>query len=439
MSFESLKLPKTLLTALEEAGLTTPLPLQSKVIPRILGGQEIICIAAEGTGKTTALLVGTITRLKSAVEEAPRALILVSDKERVAKLVEHFQQLGNRSGLRVLGVHAGGGIEGQRETIADGLDVIIGTPDRVLALYLKSGLNMNRLQQFILDDAEAIIKQGLQAQVHQLTLSLPKCQRIVFTEVYHDKLERLTSSYMKLPNMVEVDIEPLHKVATIPQLLYQVPNYKTKQNLLNLLMSEEETYKKVVVFVNTKVTAQNLYKSVSKRFIGEVSLLKPPIYKEQGFVTIEDFKKSKTSRILFVANEIEQFLDLNGVSHLFHFDLPEDKALVINRIEAPQFDNSTIPVSITFSTDIELVIVKKIEHSTGNKMQIEPLPAHLIVEGTRKKKGDADEKPEKSPDRAQGAFHEKKADNDKDYNWGWKEKNKLFGKKYNAPKKRTNN
>ncbi len=420
---------------MQDLGYTQALPLQTKVLPRIMGGQQIICIGHEDSGKTTTIALGVIMRLKFAFETAPRALILVPDRERVLEQVQRFEELGKNTGIRVLGVFAGVGLEGQRETIEEGVDVIIGTPDRVLALYLKSGLNLNRLQQFILDDAELIVKQGLQSSVHQITLSLSKCQKMVFSVVMHEKLERL-SNFIDFPVIVEIEPETNVQVVTIPQVLYQVPNYKTKQNLLNLMLSDASEYPKVIVFVNTKLTARNLYKSIDRRLSGEVALLKPPTYEEQGYKTVEEFKKAKNSRILVVANEIEQFLDLNGIPFLFHFDLPADIDLYVNRTDEKHYVKNSGALSITYATDIELIIVKKIEHATGQKMQVEPLPLGLIIEGSRKKKPKKEDETgeEKSSDSSQGAFHEKKASNAKDYNMGWKEKQKLYGKKYSSKK-----
>ncbi len=436
VSLDKLKLSKQLLAALKETGLTDALPLQAKVIPRINGGQGVVCIAPEGSGKSTSIILSVLNRLKFPFEEVPRALILVPDRDKATLLLEKFEEFNAKSALRIISVYAGAGIEGQREIISEGVDIVIGTPDRVLALYLKSGLNINKLQHFILDDAELIVKQGLQTQVHQITLSLPKCQHLVFSEVYHEKLERMIA-YIENPVLVEFEPEPETILETIPQLLYQVPNYKTKQNLLNLLISESDTYRKVLVFVKTRLTCQNLFKSMERRFPGEVAILKPLVYEHQGFKSVEEFKKSAKCRVLLIANEIEQFINYTDIQFILHFDISTDTEQFIERVKISNFKD-TPPVSITFSTDIELVTIRKIEVSTGNKMILQPLPAGLVIQGDRKKKVEtADSKGfEKSADPNQGAYHEKKAANAKDYNWGWKEKNKLFGKKYKRSNKK---
>ncbi len=421
---------------MQEAGFSNPLPLQSKVISRILGGQELICVGPEGSGKTTSLVLAVLMRLKFSFEEAPRTLILVPDKEKVQALAACFHRFGERTGIRVVGLYAGAGMEGQKEALAEGVDVVIGTPDRVLAIYLKSALNLNRLQQFILDDAEGIVKQGFQSAVHQIAASLPKCQRMIFSELWHEKLERLGKAFLLFPQLVEVETELDPKIYTIPLYVYQVPNYKTKQRLLLKLLEDKEAYRKLILFANTKLTTQNVHKALEKRFPGESALLKP-MYDHQGVKTVEEFKKSAKFRVLLIANELEQFMDVGNIPHLLHLDLPLEPGLFIQHVTHTSHP-TTPSVSLVFATDIELALVKKIEAATGQKMHVLPLPDDFPLEETpkrsRKETGTDEQELPKSAVSNQGAFHEKKAKNAKDYNWGWKEKNKLFGKKYKNPK-----
>lgn len=347
-------------------------------------------------------------------------------------MAELFEAFSAKMGIRVTALYPGAGMEGQKEALAEGTDIVVGTPDRILAIYLKSGLNLNKLQQFIIDDADGIIKQGYQSPIHQLALSLPKCQRIVFSEVFHDKLERLTGAFQTNPQLIESDAMAADAIQTVPLLLYKTLNYKTKQNLLNLLMQEEETYHKVIVFANTRLTCQNLFKSLNKRFPGAIAMLKPSV-NTTGFQTVQDFREAAKSRILLWPNELEQIADFSKIDHIIHFDLADDISFFVTRVQS----NSPSLTSVTFATDIELSIVSKIEHTIGKKMELQSLPMDLIVEGNRKKKNiEEEERLEQAPKNGQGAFHEKKASNAKDYNWGWKEKNKLFGKKYKKHNKK---
>ena len=118
---------------------------------------------------------------------------------------------------------------------------------------------------FIVDDAEQIVKQGLQLPVAELANSITRCQHLIFTSVIHDKLSKMIGPFMKNPAIVEVEELGENKLDTIPQLLYHIPNFGTKLNLLNLYMQDEELFTKTIVFVNTRQTAEKVYKSLHSR------------------------------------------------------------------------------------------------------------------------------------------------------------------------------
>jgi ATP-dependent RNA helicase RhlE len=438
VSLDILKLNKQLLTAMAEAGYEAPKEIQSKTMSRIIGGQDIIAVGPEGCGKTTTMVLAVLMKLKYA-QDPPRALILVPDKESVLSLVEKFKKFSKNTDLRIIGIHAGVGMESQREDLAEGVDIIIGTPDRILTLYQKSGLNLSKIQMFILDDAELSIKQGFHTPVSQIGESLPKCQHLVFTEVVHEKLLRLTKPILNYPVLIEVSELAKGNIETIDQVLFQVPNYKSKQNLLNLMMSDAEEFNKVIVFVNTKITAETLYKSLSRRIMGQVAVLNAMESEEMemGVDSIKDFKDSTDLRVLIIANEGLGKVETGGIPFLIHFDVPMEIDLFISRIEKKVTDEPEEMLGITFATDIELSLVRKIEKEIGQKIPVDDLPPGVIIEGDRKKKvnEDPDKNPEQETTRG-AAFHEKKESNSRDQkNYKFKDRLKLFGKKNRRNKK----
>jgi ATP-dependent RNA helicase RhlE len=438
VSLDILKLNKQLLTAMAEAGYEAPKEIQSKTMSRIIGGQDIIAVGPEGCGKTTTMVLAVLMKLKYA-QDPPRALILVPDKESVLSLVEKFKKFSKNTDLRIIGIHAGVGMESQREDLAEGVDIIIGTPDRILTLYQKSGLNLSKIQMFILDDAELSIKQGFHTPVSQIGESLPKCQHLVFTEVVHEKLLRLTKPILNYPVLIEVSELAKGNIETIDQVLFQVPNYKSKQNLLNLMMSDAEEFSKVIVFVNTKITAETLYKSLSRRIMGQVAVLNAMESEEMemGVDSIKDFKDSTDLRVLIIANEGLGKVETDGIPFLIHFDVPMEIDLFIRRIEKKGADEPEETLGITFATDIELSLVRKIEKEIGQKIPVDDLPPGVIIEGDRKKKvnEDPDKNPEQETTRG-AAFHEKKESNSRDQkNYKFKDRLKLFGKKNRRNKK----
>lgn len=416
MSLDKLKLSKPLVAAMTDAGFLTPKEIQTRTMSRILGGQDVIAVGPEGSGKTTTYVLATLMKLKYAFEEAPRALILVPDVEHVDHVLEQFKLLNRNSTFRILGIDSRGTVETQMNEITDGCDIIVAVPDRARALYLKLALNTNKIQLFIVDNAELIVKKGLQLPVVELANSAYKSQHVVFTEVMHDKLNHMIAPFMKdSAATIEVDEIGEKQAEVYQQMLYQVPNFRTKLNLLTLLLNDAEIFEKVVVFVNTRLTAQTVYKNFNQYKEGEISIYRSLFFDDKGYDDIEDFKNNAEARVLIVANENLGELNIEGIPFIFHFELPEHKETLIQRIVKHGHEEV---VAITFSNDIELIEVKKIEQAIGQKLEVMELPENLkIVDAAdkpKKKKGAAEE--DESADRG-AAFHEKKASNLKNYNY----------------------
>lgn len=405
-----------------EAGFLRPKDIQLKAMSRILGGQDIIAAGPEGSGKTTAYVLGVLMRLKYGFEEAPRALILVPDKERIEEVVGKFELLNRNNTIRIVPLYPDGNMDAQINAVTDGSDIVIATPDRARAVYLKLGLNLNKIIMFIVDDAAEIIKKGMQLPVAELARSITRCQHLVFTEVVHDKLHLLIDQFMKQPALLEVSELAEQRLETIEQILYHVPDYKTKLNLLNLLMEDEEVFNKVIVFVNTRLTAEKVFKSVFRKFDKQVSVYKPVFFDHPGFDRIEDFKKADDTRILVVADDLKESIDLSGIPFILHLEIPAEKETFISRIVKETDDADKLAIS--FSTDIELVTVKKIEQAIGQVIPVIELPAGLIIakEVSKEKMKSKAPKDEKLTG---AAFHEKKESNNKDYNYSSREKAKM--------------
>jgi len=414
VSLDKLKLSKPLVAAMTDAGFLTPKEIQAKTMSRILGGQDVIAVGPEGVGKTTTYVLATLMKLKYAFEEAPRALILVPDAEHVDHVLEQFKLLNRNKTFRILGIDSRGAVDTQMNEITDGCDIIVAVPDRARALYLKLALNTNKIQLFIVDNAELIVKKGLQLPVVELANSAYKAQHVVFTEVMHEKLNLMISPFMKeSTTTIEVDEIGAQQAEVYQQMLYQVPNFRTKLNLLTLLMNDTEFFDKAVVFVNTRLTAQTVYKNFNHTNDEEYSIYRSLFFDDKGYDDIEDFKSNPKSRVLIVANENLGDLDIYGIPFIIHLELPEQKETLIQRI-VKRGDEEV--VAITFSTDIELIEVKKIEQAIGQRMEVMELPEDLkIVDPTakpKKKKAEEEDQSERG-----AAFHEKKASNLKNYNY----------------------
>lgn len=198
------KLNKKLFAALEAAGLSEPNALQTTCFSKINSGADLIAIAPEDSGRSTLITIVAAHRLQRAIEDAPRALVLVSSMERAKEMASLFETLTKDTDLRVECAYEEGDIDDQNEAIYAGTDLVIGTPKRLLEIYFSKNMNINKLKLFVIDDAEQMIKKSWQGQIDRLGLSLPKCQHLVFTEQYDEKVEKLIHKFMVAPNVVDL-------------------------------------------------------------------------------------------------------------------------------------------------------------------------------------------------------------------------------------------
>ena len=195
--------------ALIEANLVEANDLQEDTFSAIKSGADCVIIAEQGSGKTTTIVLNVIQKLEKSSGESTRALILVEDKEKVLEMKQLFELYGNYTDLRVLGVHEKGNIDFDKNAISEGLDVLIGTPNRVNAMFASAGFNINTIKIFVVDDADRLFSNRMDAVVQRLFSSIEKTQRIFFASRLTEKVEVLADKVMIEPLFFEDDDENL--------------------------------------------------------------------------------------------------------------------------------------------------------------------------------------------------------------------------------------
>jgi len=202
MSFKKLNIP--LKESLDRLGYTTPTPFQANILPKVKGGADVFGIAPKGSGKTTAMIINTMQKLKSeAVDDSPRALIFVKDKKAAINLENEFKTFTRGTDLRIYTVYDEQGIDHQKDDIYYGVDIIIATPKRLNKLYHINGVHLGELQLLIVEDAEFLAANSLHADIVRLTESISKCQYLIFADKYYPKFDRFKSSYMSNSQLIE--------------------------------------------------------------------------------------------------------------------------------------------------------------------------------------------------------------------------------------------
>ncbi len=375
--FDQTKISKALISRMSQLGYHQTKELQAHALNRIIGGQDLIAIAPGPSGKTTTYILGLLTRIKQGSGDAPKALILVPNKEKVLDILAQFEKINKNHSIRIVGIHNDDPIDQQVYELTDGVDIVVAIPTRARAIYLKLGLNTNKINHLILDDADELVKQGMQLQVTELAQSIQKAQVLVFTNVYHDRLEKMIAPLMKNPAILEFAEEHELKIATRTQLRYHLPNFRTKLNLLHHLLQDAEVFDKVVLFVQTAHTAETILKDLFNGKSNEVFLYKPRFFDLPNFESLAAFKYSPTARILIISDEVEEDFDLSGIPFIFHVELPKNIDHYIQRVLATE---QAEDISILLTTDLELTTLRAVELKIGQKMELMDLPEDLFID-----------------------------------------------------------
>ena len=201
------KINTNLQKALLENGLSEANKVQQETFSTIKSGADAVVIAPKGAGKSTTIIINVIQRMEKSMGESTRALIIVENKERVLEMEEMFLKYANYHDLSILGVHDKGDVDYDKNIISLGLDVLIGTPNRVNALFASAGFNISTVKMFVVDDADILFRNRMDAVIHRLSNSIDKTQRLFFTTDLTERVESLADKIMIEPLFFDVEEE----------------------------------------------------------------------------------------------------------------------------------------------------------------------------------------------------------------------------------------
>lgn len=329
-SFDSLKINKAQLKALNDLGFNTPTPIQVRALPAIMSGNDVVGLAQTGTGKTFAYLLPILKQLQYSDQIQPRVLILVPTRELVAQVVEAAKQLTNYQSVRIDGVFGGVNINNQRQMISEGLDILVATPGRLFDLAVSGVLRLSSIQKLVIDEVDEMLFIGFRPQLLNILDILPKKrQSIMFSATLTEDVEQVIKSFFKSPKKIEIVPvgTPLEK---IDQKGYSVSNYNTKVNFLKILLAQNE-FEKVLVFVKNKKIADRLFENIKEQFIDEINVIHSNKSQNYRFNAIDRFQEG-VHRILIATDIVSRGMDINGVTHVINFDTPKYPEQYIHRI-----------------------------------------------------------------------------------------------------------
>ncbi len=410
-SFSDFKLNKQILNAIADAGFEHPTAIQQKAIPLILAGHDLTGVAQTGTGKTAAYLLPMLMKIKFAEGKFPRGLILVPTRELASQVSDQLKALSTYTDLRYVAIFGGVGTKSQIEALEKGIDIVIATPGRLLELYFSSHLILKQLKMIVMDEAERLLDMGFKKQINGILDIIPrKRQNILFSATMSDNVKAVADNFLDMPMMVHIAPE-LRTAKGISQVVYPVPNLKTKINLLEYFLTDEK-FNRVIVFCKTKNNATNIFKYLSRKH-GEENVRVIHGNKDQN-TRINAFKAFREGviRILITTDVAARGIDVTDVSHVINFDVPLVYEDYIHRIgrTGRAFRKGD---SITFCNAADEYHVKKIQKLIGQKIPVQPLPPEVKVEETLFEEQqvilrEIDSQRKKEDPEYKGAFQEKK-------------------------------
>lgn len=438
MTFNDLNLSTPLLNALDDLGYKKPTTIQHKIFSVIMSGRDVCGIAQTGTGKTFAYLLPMLRMWKFSKDPYPTILIIVPTRELVKQVVEEAQKLTKYINAVTVGVFGGVNMKPQQLEVENGADIIVATPGRLYDLILSGSLKVKSIKKLVIDEVDEMLNLGFRVQLKNILDVLPpRRQNLLFSATITEEVEQLMDTYFNEPEKVEA--APMGTpLENINQYVYKVPNFYTKVNLLELLLTQNTDMSKVLVFVATKKLADDLYEEMSAKFPDKVGVIHSNKEQNHRFNTVKQFHNGNY-RFIIATDIIARGLDISEVSHVVNFDMPEQAESYIHRIgRTGRADKKGI--SISFVTEREQEQLDTIETLMNYKVPELPLPEDLIISTELTD----DEKPKvkmkevliKLPDvsESKGAFHEKLAKNKK-VNIKVSHKDKMMAK-YGKPKTR---
>ncbi len=441
-SFSEFAINNQLRQALADLNFEQPTPIQVQAFPVIMSGTDMVGIAQTGTGKTFAYLLPILQNLKFSKEVHPRVLILVPTRELVLQGVEEIEKLGKYSSIRAVGVYGGTNINRQKEAVAQGADIVIATPGRLYDLVLSRALQLKAVKKVVIDEVDVMLDLGFRYQLTNILDLLPKKrQNIMFSATMTREVNTFIHDFFIAPQTVSVALSgtPLENIS---QYAYAVPNFYSKANLLLHLLQDKKEFKKVLVFVPNKKSADLLFGILDEFLPADsqgsgsgVAVIHSNKTQNYRIRSIENFNSEKT-RVLVTTDVMARGLDLDNISHVINFDTPVFPENYMHRIGRTGRAGQE-GTGLLFYSETEKDPKQAIEALMDLKIEELGIPPEVVIS----EKLTAEEQPEvveihnpSLKEEAGPSFHEKKEKNKKTNRGG--SYKRTIKQKYKKPKTR---
>jgi ATP-dependent RNA helicase RhlE len=330
IKFDSLRIIEPILEALKKIGYSTPTPIQEKTIPLLLDNKDVIGIAQTGTGKTAAFVIPILQKLhlKPSRIKSPRALVLAPTRELAAQIGQSFRIYGKFLNLKHVEVYGGVPINPQIRALSRGVDILVATPGRLMDLMNQGEVDLDKIDFFVLDEADRMLDMGFLRDVRRIEEELPtKKQSLFFSATMSNAIINLTKDFLRNPAKVQITPQAT-PVEKINQCVYFVDQNDKIELLFDLYYQDKMDC--VLLFVKGKHRADKIARLLSKNRIPTDSIHGNKS-QAQRTRALRDFKSGKI-KILVATDIAARGIDVNNISHVVNFDLPNEAENYVHRI-----------------------------------------------------------------------------------------------------------
>lgn len=374
MTFDSLGLIEPILKALQNEGYVTPTPIQSKAIPIVLEGSDMIGCAQTGTGKTAAFAIPIIQNLHQNIHSEPKTnnqrrpiqvLILTPTRELAIQIDESFAAYGKFAHLRHTVIFGGVGQQPQTVALKKGVDILTATPGRLLDLLDQGFVDLTHLKIFVLDEADRMLDMGFIHDVKKVIARLPvKRQTLLFSATMPPEIVKLASTILNHPKRVEVT-PPATTAQTINQSLYFVERGDKKDLLIHLL--QDSDIERALVFTRTKHGANKVVKELLKAGI-RAEAIHGNKSQSARQLALKNFK-NKTTRILVATDIAARGIDVDDLTHVINYEIPNIPETYVHRIGRTGRAGAS-GIAISFCESEERAYLKDIQKLIGLQIPV---------------------------------------------------------------------
>ena len=370
MRFTELNLSQPLQKAVNSLGYEETTPVQAQAIPPILQGRDIVGCAPTGTGKTLAFLLPALERLlqKPAQTKSPRIVILEPTRELVIQVAGEARKLAARTPLRVVSIYGGAGMKKQIDGLRRGVDVIVATPGRLMDHMRRKNVRFDELEILVLDEADRMLDMGFFPDIKQIVSRMPRRrQTMLFSATMPPTILALARQFQHDPVSIEIDLA--RPPEAIQQALYPVPKH-LKLELLQAIFDQMDI-DSMLVFTRTKQEADIVTRQLRQAKIA-VACIHGDFKERQRIAALEGFRSGK-HRVLVATNIAARGLDVEGISHVINYDVPEHPEDYVHRIGRTARADADGD-AITLVTPDDEGLIYRIEYLLDRKIERKTLP-----------------------------------------------------------------